>query len=328
MTTPVRVVISGAVGRIGNSLLFNIASGQLLGSEQPVVLSLLEASSRLPMLSGVLMELHDGAFPLLANVEIHDDPWLAFDGADYAFLISSPPDSLSEASKTADARMENHGATFAVHGRALNGVANRDVKLLVVSNPVMLNALTVQRNAPNLDPSCICGMMRLDHNRAHALLAHKARVHLSEVRKVIVWGNHSRTQYPDFDHATIGGIPACNLISHDWLRQDSVDIVRQRGYAVIDAYGGLRAASSAAKAAIDHMRDWVFGTREGDWTSMGVFSDGSYGVPAGIFFGYPVVSHQGDLHIVKNLRPNPIVLEKIHLSADEIYQRSKNFKLI
>nr|BBD84691.1 malate dehydrogenase [Chromobacterium sp.] len=328
MKNPVRVAISGAAGRIANNLLFSIASGQLLGDQQPILLSLLEMPARLPMLNGIAMELHDGVFPLLAGVEVSDDPWRAFEGVDYVFLISSPLDSLATASKTADARMEQHGNTFAIHGRALNEAAGRGVKVLVISNPVMINALMVQRNAPDLDPSCISALMRLDHNRAHALLAHKAGAHLADVRKVIVWGNHSATQYPDFHHATIGGVRADTLLDNDWLHQISVGIIRQRGYAVIDAYGGLRAASSAAKAAIDHMRDWIFGTRDGDWTSMGILSDGSYGIPSGVFFGFPVVSHQGQVNIVRELKLSSERLKKIHRSADEIYQRCRQFNLL
>ncbi|WP_082113907.1 malate dehydrogenase [Chromobacterium vaccinii] len=328
MKNSVRVAISGAAGRIANNLLFSIASGQLLGDQQPISLSLLETPARLSMLNGIAMELHDGVFPLLAGVEVSDDPWQAFEGADYVFLISSPLDSLATASKTADARMEQHGNTFALHGKALNDVASRDVKILVISNPVMINALMVQRNAPDLNSSCISALMRLDHNRAHALLAHKAGASLADVRKVIVWGNHSSTQYPDFYHATIGGVRVDALLENDWLHQVSIGLVRQRGYAVIDAYGGLRAASSAAKAAIDHMRDWIFGTRDGDWTSMGVLSDGSYGIPSGIFFGFPVVADGGQVNIVQGLQICPERLEKIHHSADEIYRRCQQFNLL
>lgn len=328
MKKTVRVAISGAAGRIANNLLFSIASGQLLGDQQPVLLSLLETPARLSMLDGIAMELHDGLFLLLAGVEVSDDPWRAFERADYVFLISSPLDSLATASKTADARMEQHGNTFALHGQALNEVASRDVKILVISNPVMINALMLQRSAPDLNPSCISALMRLDHNRAHALLAHRAGACLTDVHKVIVWGNHNITQYPDFYHATIGGVRADALLDKDWLHQVSIGLVRQRGYAVIDAYGGLRAASSAAKAAIDHMRDWIFGTQDGDWTSMGILSDGSYGIPPGIFFGFPVVSYQGQVNIVQGLQLCPERLAKIHYSADEIYRQCRQFNLL
>ncbi|HEX5951663.1 MAG TPA: malate dehydrogenase [Rhodanobacteraceae bacterium] len=297
MKTPVRVAVTGAAGQIGYALLFRIAAGDMLGPDQPVILHLLEITPALPALNGVVMELDDCAFPLLAGVVATDDANVAFKDADYALLVGARPRGAGMERKDL---LSANGAIFGPQGKALNAHARRDVKVLVVGNPANTNALIAQANAPDLDPKCFTAMVRLDHNRSKAQLAAKAGAHNSDVARMIIWGNHSSTQYPDIHHATIKGKPALPLVGQAWYEKEFIPTVQQRGAAVIKARGSSSAAS-AANAAIDHMRSWALGTSEGDWVSMGVPADGSYGIQPGVIYGYPVTCKDGKYSIVQGL---------------------------
>src|SRR5690606_30666412 len=274
MKAPVRVAVTGAAGQIGYSLLFRIAAGDMLGKDQPVILQLLEITPALDALKGVVMELEDCSFPLLAGIVTTDKPEVAFKDADYALLVGARPRGPGMERKDL---LEANAAIFSEQGKALNEVASRQVKVLVVGNPANTNALIAQRNAPDLDPSLFTAMTRLDHNRAMAQLALKTGAHTTDIKKIAIWGNHSSTQYPDIFHATVKGQPAKDLVEQNWLEQEFIPTVQQRGAAIIKARGQSSAAS-AASAAIDHMRSWALGTPEGDWVSMAVYSDGSYGI--------------------------------------------------
>ena len=281
---PVRVAITGAAGQIGYQLAFRIASGQLLGPEQPVVLQLLEIPPAMDALKGVAMELDDCAFDALDDVVLTDRPEVGFRDTNYALLVGARPRSADMERKDlliANARI------FSTQGRALNAVADRDARVLVVGNPANTNALIARMNAPDLDPRNFTAMTRLDHNRAKAQLALKSGVHVTDVRGVIIWGNHSATQYPDIAHATIAGKPASDVVPPDWYREEFIPTVQNRGTAIIKARGASSAAS-AASAAIDHVRDWALGTAGDDWVSMAVASDGSYGIAEGVVYSYPV----------------------------------------
>jgi malate dehydrogenase len=297
MKTPVRVAVTGAAGQIGYALLFRIAAGDMLGPDQSVILHLLEITPALPALNGVVMELDDCAFPLLAGVVATDDANVAFKDADYALLVGARPRGAGMERKDL---LSANGAIFGPQGKALNAHARRDVKVLVVGNPANTNALIAQANAPDLDPKCFTAMVRLDHNRSKAQLAAKAGAHNSDVARMIIWGNHSSTQYPDIHHATIKGKPALPLVGQAWYEKEFIPTVQQRGAAVIKARGSSSAAS-AANAAIDHMRSWALGTSEGDWVSMGVPADGSYGIQPGVIYGYPVTCKDGKYSIVQGL---------------------------
>jgi malate dehydrogenase len=297
MKTPVRVAVTGAAGQIGYALLFRIAAGDMLGPDQPVILHLLEITPALPALNGVVMELDDCAFPLLAGVVATDDANVAFKDADYALLVGARPRGAGMERKDL---LSANGAIFGPQGKALNAHARRDVKVLVVGNPANTNALIAQANATDLDPKCFTAMVRLDHNRSKAQLAAKAGAHNSDVARMIIWGNHSSTQYPDIHHATIKGKPALPLVGQAWYEKEFIPTVQQRGAAVIKARGSSSAAS-AANAAIDHMRSWALGTSEGDWVSMGVPADGSYGIQPGVIYGYPVTCKDGKYSIVQGL---------------------------
>ena len=297
MKTPVRVAVTGAAGQIGYALLFRIAAGDMLGPDQPVILHLLEITPALPALHGVVMELDDCAFPLLAGVVATDDANVAFKDVDYALLVGARPRGPGMERKDL---LSANGAIFGPQGKALNAHAKRDVKVLVVGNPANTNALIAQANAPNLDPRCFTAMVRLDHNRAKGQLAAKTGAHNTDVAKMIIWGNHSSTQYPDIHHATVKGKPALSLVDQDWYEKDFIPTVQQRGAAIIKARGASSAAS-AASAAIDHMRTWALGTAEGDWASMGIPSDGSYGIKPGVIYGYPVTCKNGKYEIVQGL---------------------------
>ena len=297
MKTPVRVAVTGAAGQIGYALLFRIAAGDMLGPDQPVILHLLEITPALPALHGVVMELDDCAFPLLAGVVATDDANVAFKDVDYALLVGARPRGPGMERKDL---LSANGAIFGPQGKALNAHAKRDVKVLVVGNPANTNALIAQANAPNLDPRCFTAMVRLDHNRAKGQLAAKTGAHNTDVAKMIIWGNHSSTQYPDIHHATVKGKPALSLVDQDWYEKDFIPTVQQRGAAIIKARGASSAAS-AASAAIDHMRTWALGTAEGDWASMGIPSDGSYGIAPGVIYGYPVTCKNGKYEIVQGL---------------------------
>jgi malate dehydrogenase len=297
MKTPVRVAVTGAAGQIGYALLFRIAAGDMLGPDQPVILHLLEITPALPALNGVVMELDDCAFPLLAGVVATDDANVAFKDVDYALLVGARPRGPGMERKDL---LSANGAIFGPQGKALNAHARRDVKVLVVGNPANTNALIAQANAPDLDPKCFTAMVRLDHNRAKGQLASKTGTHNTDVQKMIIWGNHSSTQYPDIHHATVKGKSALSLVDQAWYEKEFIPTVQQRGAAIIKARGASSAAS-AASAAIDHMHSWALGTTAGDWVSMGIPSDGSYGIAPGVIYGYPVTCKNGKYEIVQDL---------------------------
>ncbi|HLT70476.1 MAG TPA: malate dehydrogenase, partial [Acidimicrobiales bacterium] len=313
---PVRVAVTGAAGQIGYALLFRIASGQMLGEDQPVRLQLLEIPQALGALEGVRMELEDCAFPLLDGVVCTADADEAFEGADYALLVGAMP--RKEGMERSDL-LEANGAIFTAQGRALSNSANPTVKVLVVGNPANTNALIAMNNAPNIPDRQFTAMTRLDHNRAKAQLAAKAGVNVGEVTRMTIWGNHSSTQYPDVFHAQVAGKPAFEAVGNDreWLEGDFIPTVQQRGAAVIKARG-LSSAASAANAAIDHMRSWALGTPEGDWVSMAVPSDGSYGVPEGLVSGFPCTCSGGDYQIVQGLDIDEFSRERIDVSVQEL----------
>jgi len=299
MTTvnPLRVAITGAAGQIGYQLAFRIASGQLFGPEQPVTLQLLEITPAMDALRGVAMELEDCAFDTLADIVLTDDAVTGFRDADAAMLVGARPRGPGMERK--DLLVAN-AQIFSVQGRALNEAASRDVKVLVVGNPANTNALIARENAPDIDPRNFTAMTRLDHNRAMAMLAGKAGTHVSEVDGVIIWGNHSATQVPDITHATVGGQPAAGQVPADWVANEFIPAVQQRGAAIIKARGASSAAS-AASAAINHVRDWMLGTPASQWVSMGVASDGSYGIGEGVVYSYPVTCAGGSYTVVQDL---------------------------
>ena len=312
MKDPVRVTITGAAGQIGYALLFRVASGAMLGNDQPVILQLLEITPALDAVKGVVMELDDCAFPLLQDVIYTDDANVAFKDTDYALLVGSRPRGPGMERKDL---LEANAAIFSVQGKALNDNASRDVKVLVVGNPANTNALIAQRNAPDLNARNFTAMTRLDHNRAMAQLAAKAGKHVSEVDGLCIWGNHSATQYPDIHRASVAGEGAMSMIDMDWYTADFIPTVQQRGAAIIEARGASSAAS-AANAAIDHMRDWVLGTDS--VVSMGVYSDGSYGVAEGLIYSFPVTCQGGDWSIVQGVEINGFSQEKIDATETEL----------
>ncbi|HLH47667.1 MAG TPA: malate dehydrogenase [Acidimicrobiales bacterium] len=313
--SPVRVAVTGAAGNIGYSLVFRIASGQLLGPDQPVALQLLEITPALGALRGVVMELDDCAFPLLSSVTTSDDPNAAFGDAQIALLVGSRPRTKGMERKDL---LEANGAIFTVQGKALSDNAARDVKVLVVGNPANTNCLIAQSNAPSLPAEQFSAMTRLDHNRAMAQVAAKAGAHVSEVSDMTIWGNHSSTQYPDVFHAKVGGRPAADAIGdRGWIEKEFIPTVQQRGAAIIEARGASSAAS-AASAAIDHVRDWVLGTGDRSWVSMGVPSDGSYGVPEGLISSFPVRCSGGAWSIVQGLDIDDFSRGRIDASAGEL----------
>jgi len=316
MKTPVHIAVSGAAGQISYSLLFRLVAGQFLGDGQPIVLHLLEVPSALPALKGVVMELKDCASPLLHRVEISDDPKVAFKHADYVFLIGARPRTAGMERKDL---LQANAQIFAVQGQALNEVANRDVKVLVTGNPANTNALIAIKNAPDLPPDNFSSMSRLDHNRAISQLAEKCGVLSTDVKNVTVWGNHSSTQYPDLHHAKVKGQDALALVEHDWFAHEFMPTVQERGTEIINARGQSSAAS-AANAAIDQMRDWVLGTQDGDWVSMGLLSDGSYGIEKGIVYSFPVTVVDGRASVVKGLDINQFSRDKMRLSEAELLE--------
>ncbi len=312
MKQPVRVTVTGAAGQIGYALLFRIASGELLGKDQPVILQLLEITPALDALKGVAMELDDCAFPLLAGMVQTDDPNVAFKDTNYALLVGSRPRSKGMERKDL---LEANAAIFSVQGKALNDNAARDVKVLVVGNPANTNCLIAQRNAPDLDPRNFTAMTRLDHNRAMAQLAEKTGKHSTDVSGLCIWGNHSATQYPDLHHATVDGKAALDLVDGGWYADTFIPTVQQRGAAIIEARGASSAAS-AANAAIDHMRDWALGSNAR--LSMGVYSDGSYGIAEGLIYSFPVTCSGGDWQIVQGLDINDFSREKMAATEAEL----------
>jgi malate dehydrogenase len=317
MTSPVRVAVTGAAGQIGYSLLFRIASGAMLGPDTPVVLQLLEITPALGALEGVRMELDDCAFPLLTDVVCTDDADLAFGDADVALLVGAMP---RKAGMERSDLLSANGGIFQPQGQALSRSAKRDVKVLVVGNPANTNALIAMRNAPDLDPGRFTAMTRLDHNRAKSQLAQRLGVAVSEVTKMTIWGNHSTTQYPDLFHAEVGGRNAYQAVGdHDWVNGTYIPSVAKRGAAIIEARGASSAAS-AANAAIDHIRDWTLGTPAGDWVSMAIPSDGSYGVPEGIISSFPCTCENGAYRIVQGLDIDDYSRSMIDASAAELVE--------
>ncbi len=312
MTKPIRVTITGAAGQLGYALVFRVASGEMLGPDQPVILQLLEIPPAMGALDGVIMEISDCAFPLLRGVVPTDDPDTAFKDADIALLVGSRPRGPG---MERGELLQANAAIFSVQGRALNDHASRDVKVLVVGNPANTNCLIAQHNAPDLDPRNFTAMMRLDHNRALAQLAAKTGAAVSDIEGLAVWGNHSPTMYPDLHHATVAGKPAMDLVDMDWVENEFLPTVQKRGAAIIDARGASSAAS-AANAAIDHVRDWVSGTDQ--VVSMGVLSDGRYGIARGLFFSYPVRCGNGGWQIVDGLSVNDFSRAKLDITQAEL----------
>lgn len=318
---PVRVAITGAAGQIGYQLSFRIASGQLFGPDQPVILQLIEIPPAMDALKGVAMELDDCAFDALEGVVLTDQPETGFRDTQYALLVGARPRTADMERK--DLLMAN-AQIFSTQGRALNAVADRDVRVLVVGNPANTNALIARTHAPDLDPRNFTAMTRLDHNRAKAQLALRSGAHVSDVRGVIIWGNHSATQYPDIAHATIAGKPAAEAVPADWYREDFIPTVQHRGTAIIRARGASSAAS-AASAAIDHMRDWALGTAGDDWVSMGVASDGSYGISEGVVYSYPVRCPGGGRYaIVQGLQIDEFSRKRMDASDAELREERGN----
>ncbi|GAB2995628.1 malate dehydrogenase [Arenimonas maotaiensis] len=316
MKAPIRVAVTGAAGQIGYSLLFRIASGEMLGKDQPVILQMLE----LPMekaqaaLKGVMMELEDCAFPLLAGMVGTDDPMVAFKDADVALLVGARPRGPGMERK--DLLLEN-AKIFTVQGKALNAVASRDVKVLVVGNPANTNAYIAMKSAPDLNPKNFTAMLRLDHNRALSQLAGKTGKPVGDIRRLIVWGNHSPTMYPDYRFATIDGASVKDAIADEaWNKDVFIPKVGKRGAAIIEARG-LSSAASAANAAIDHIRDWLLGSN-GEWVTMGVPSDGSYGIPEGVMYGFPVVTRDGRYDIVQGLDIDAFSRERMDFTLAEL----------
>jgi len=312
--TPVRVAITGAAGQIGYQLAFRIASGQLFGTEQPIILQLLEITPALGALNGVAMELEDCSFDTLRGIVVADDARVAFRDVNYALLVGARPRGPGMERK--DLLLEN-AKIFSAQGKALNEVADRNAKILVVGNPANTNALIARENAKDLDPRNFTAMTRLDHNRAKAQLAAKTQTHVSDIHGVTIWGNHSATQFPDLAHATVKGKPALESVSQQWYREEFIPTVQQRGAAIIKARGASSAAS-AASAAIDHVRDWALGTDGEDWVSMAVASDGSYGIPEGVVFSYPVRCVRGDYRIVQGLSLDDFARAKLAATDQEL----------
>ena len=320
---PVRVAVTGAAGQIGYSLLFRIAAGDMLGKDQPVILQLLEITQALPALKGVVMELEDCAFPLLAGIVTSDDPKVAFRDADVALLVGARPRSKGMERKDL---LEANAQIFTVQGRALDAAASRNVKVLVVGNPANTNALIAMKSAPGLKPRQFTGMMRLDHNRALSQVAARIGKPVAAVRKMVIWGNHSATQYPDVFHAEVDGQKVWPLINDQaWLESTFIPTVQKRGAAVIEARGSSSAAS-AANAAIDHVRDWVLDSRDGDWVTMGIPSDGSYGVAEGVIFGYPVTCKGGEYQIVQGLSVSDFSRGRIDATLKELLEERDGVK--
>ena len=316
MKAPVRVVVTGAAGQIAYSLLFRIAAGEMLGSDQPIILQLLEITPALDALSGAVMEIEDCAFPLVAGIVQTDDPNVAFKDADYCLLVGARPRGPGMERKDL---LQANAKIFSVQGKAINDNASADVKVLVVGNPANTNALIAYRNASDLDPRQFTAMTRLDHNRAIAQLAQKTGKHNTEVEGMMIWGNHSATQYPDLHHCTVAGENATDLVDQAWISGEFIPTVQQRGAAIIKARG-LSSAASAANAAVEHMRDWVLGTG-GKVVSMGIHSDGSYGVDPGLIFSYPVVCADGAYSIVQELDINEFSQGLIDNTENELKQQ-------
>ena len=316
MKTPVRVAITGAAGQISYSIIFRIASGDMLGKDQPVILQLLEIPPAMNALKGVVMELNDCAFPLVAGIIPTDDPNVAFKDTDYAVLVGARP--RGPGMERSDLLKAN-AAIFSVQGKALNEHASRNVKVLVVGNPANTNALITLKNAPDLNPRNFTAMMRLDHNRALSQLADKTNSHTTKIEKMVVWGNHSSTQYPDISYATVEGTPAKSKVDNAWYVNDFIPTVQQRGAAIIKARGASSAAS-AASAAVDHMRDWALGSN-GKWVSMGVYSAGnSYGIDEDIIYSFPIICENGEWKEISGLEVSDFSRERLTATQNELME--------
>lgn len=314
MKKPVRVAITGAAGQISYSIIFRIASGSMLGPDQPVILQLLEIPPAMDALNGVVMELHDCAFPLVAGVIASDDPTVAFKDTDYAILVGARP--RGPGMERSDLLTAN-AQIFSAQGKALSDNANPDVKILVVGNPANTNALITLKNAPNLNPKNITAMMRLDHNRSLSQIAEKTNSHSTKIEKMVVWGNHSATQYPDISYATLEDKPVKELVDDDWNVNSFIPVVQQRGAAIIKARGASSAAS-AASAAVDHMRDWILGSN-GQWVSMGVYSAGnSYGIDEDIIYSFPIVCENGEWKEVSGLNVSDFSKDRMKQTEQEL----------
>jgi malate dehydrogenase len=311
MKTPIKVTITGAAGHIGYALAFRVASGEMFGPDQPVILRLLEIPQALSSLNGVGMELEDCAFPLLHDIVLTDDPAIGFRDTDYGVLIGAKP--RGKGMERADLITEN-AKIFALQGRAINDHASGDVRVLVVGNPANTNALIAAANAPDLPRTRFTAMTRLDHNRALGQLANKTNKRVADITRMSIWGNHSMTQYPDISHCLIEGRPATDYVTFDWAVDHFIPKIQRRGAAIIEARG-LSSAASAADAVVDHVRDWALGTRPGDWVSMSVHSDGSYGIAEGVVFSFPVTCQQGEYEIVQGLELSE--LSRARLAASE-----------
>ena len=316
MKEPVKVAVTGAAGQIGYSLLFRIASGNMLGEDQPVIFQLLEITPAMGALEGVIMELHDGAFPLIHGIEASDQAAEAFEDVDYALLVGSRPRGPGMERKDL---LEANGAIFTGQGRALNDNASEDVKVLVVGNPANTNALIAMKNAPDLKPQQFSAMTRLDHNRALSQLALKTDTKVSDVKKMIIWGNHSSTQVPDLHHATAAGKAVTELVDTSWEKDAFIPTVQKRGAAIIDARGSSSAAS-AASAAVDHVRSWVHDTPGDDWVSMAIPSEGHYGVAKDIIYSFPVTISGGEVSVVEGLENNDFIKERMKVSEKELLE--------
>ena len=316
MKQPVRVTVTGAAGQIGYALLFRIASGAMLGDDQPVILKLLDITPALEALEGVRMELEDCAFPLLAGVECTDDPNTGFKDTDYALLVGARPRGPGMERKDL---LEANAAIFSVQGKAINDHASRNIKVLVVGNPANTNALITQRNAPDIDPRNFTAMTRLDHNRAMTQIAIKTGTTVNDVTNMTIWGNHSATQYPDLFNAKVNGQAAIDLVDQAWFEEDFIPTVQQRGAAIIKARGASSAAS-AANAAIGHIRSWALGTEGDDWVSMGVYSDGSYGIAEGLIYSFPCRCCNGDWVIVQDADINDFSRAKMQATEQELIE--------
>jgi len=322
MKQPLNVTITGAAGQIGYALAFRVASGALFGADQPVNLHLLEITPALPTLQGVVMELDDCAFPTLAKVVATDDARVAFKDCHAALLVGARPRGPGMERK--DLLLAN-AQIFSAQGKALDAVAARDVRVLVVGNPANTNALIAMKNAPSLKPTSFTAMTRLDHNRALSQLAAKTGAHVNDIRKMVIWGNHSATQYPDINHCLVKGQAARTLVDQDWIEKDFIPTVQQRGAAIIKARGASSAAS-AASAAIDHVRDWARGSLQGDWVSMGIPSDGSYGIPEGVIYSYPVICRGGQYEIVQGLDIDAFSRARMDATLKELLEERDGVK--
>lgn len=316
---PMRIAVTGAAGQIGYSLLFRIAAGEMLGQDQPMILQLVDIPPAMKAVNGVMMELEDCAFPLLAGMEASDDPASGFKDADIAMLVGARPRGKGMLRKDL---LEANGAIFTGQGKALSDVASRDVKVLVVGNPANTNAYIAMKNAPDLDPACFTAMVRLDQNRAMSQVASKTGRPVTDVKKMTIWGNHSATQYPDLFNAEIDGKSVAELINDQvWIENDFIPTVQGRGKAIIEARG-LSSAASAANAAIDHVRDWHLGTPKGEWASMAVPSDGSYDIPEGLMYGFPCTCSDGKWSIVQGLEIDAFSRAKMDVTAAELKEEA------